>query len=265
MDWSLGDPYAKHPFLRQTLAYKQVWWYYLAMVLDPILRFNWIFYAIYADDIQHSSLVSFFVAFSEVCRRGMWTLFRVENEHCTNVGRFRASRDIPLPYEIDSPSTSDLASKTSTEHQRTPPTPRGQVPPNVLNHQTTRSTATDIEHASPHPSAGSSLRQRKRSFPASSPVVRGFARVGTVMHAAHAQDFERKRRPDLGADVAEESDEDDERSSESEDEGQALRRKTTGAKKDERDLERLETGEERSRAEISGAGEALERAGTHRE
>ena len=77
------DPYAKHRFLRSTLAFKYTWWYYGAMVIDPIIRFNWIFYAIYANDTQHSSLVSFFVAFSEVMRRGMWTLFRVENEHCT--------------------------------------------------------------------------------------------------------------------------------------------------------------------------------------
>lgn len=77
------DPYAKHPFLRSTLAFKYAWWYYAAILIDPILRFNWIFYAIYANNTQHSSLVSFFVAFSEVLRRGMWTLFRVENEHCT--------------------------------------------------------------------------------------------------------------------------------------------------------------------------------------
>ena len=77
------DPYAKHRFLRSTLGFKYAWWYYAAMTIDPIIRFNWIFYAIYAHDAQHSSLVSFFVAFSEVLRRGMWTLFRVENEHCT--------------------------------------------------------------------------------------------------------------------------------------------------------------------------------------
>lgn len=83
MDWSLMDPYAKHPFLRSTLGFKRAWWYYAAMVIDPIIRFNWIFYAIYWQDLQHSSIVSFFVAFTEVLRRGMWQLFRVENEHCT--------------------------------------------------------------------------------------------------------------------------------------------------------------------------------------
>jgi hypothetical protein len=83
MDWSLMDPYAKHPFLRNTLGFKYAWWYYAAIVIDPILRFNWIFYAIYGHDVQHSTKIAFLVALSEVLRRGMWQLFRVENEHCT--------------------------------------------------------------------------------------------------------------------------------------------------------------------------------------
>ena len=81
MDWSLGDPTNK--FLRGTLGYKWKWIYYAAMVIDPILRFNWVFYAIFPLENQHSTTLSFVVAFSEVCRRGIWTLFRVENEHCT--------------------------------------------------------------------------------------------------------------------------------------------------------------------------------------
>ena len=81
MDWSLLDATAEKPLLREVLAYKQTWIYYIALVVDPILRFNWIFYAIYADDIQHSAILSFFIALSEVFRRGIWTVFRVENEH----------------------------------------------------------------------------------------------------------------------------------------------------------------------------------------
>ena len=124
MDWSLGDPYAKHRFLRPTLAYrKHVWIYYAAMILDPILRFNWIFYAIYTSDTQHSSVVSFVVSLSEVLRRGMWTLFRVENEHCTNVENAKASRDVPLPYKLSEQSSTarlieSAGGKNSDEHSR---------------------------------------------------------------------------------------------------------------------------------------------------
>ena len=156
------------------------------MILDPILRFNWIFYAIYSSELQHSALLSFFVGFSEVCRRGMWTLFRVENEHCTNVGRFRASRDVPLPYEITPP---------------TPPSPEepsvhgpveGQTAPSPAWYSPTQVATTSNLEA--QPSAGSSLR-RRGAVPHNTPIQRGIARVGTMMGEAHAQDFERKRRP----------------------------------------------------------------------
>ena len=83
MDWSLLNPYSAHPFLRDTLGYKSVWPYYAAMVIDPLLRFNWVFYAFYINELQHSAALSFFVALTEVTRRGIWVLFRVENEHCT--------------------------------------------------------------------------------------------------------------------------------------------------------------------------------------
>jgi hypothetical protein len=53
------------------------------MVIDPLLRFNWVFYAFYINELQHSAALSFFVALTEVTRRGIWVLFRVENEHCT--------------------------------------------------------------------------------------------------------------------------------------------------------------------------------------
>ena len=161
------------------------------MIINPILRFNWIFYAIYADELQHSALLSFFVGFSEVCRRGLWTLFRVENEHCTNVGRFRASRDVPLPYEIEAPSpTSPSGPETIISQQ-----------PALQDHRPQRETWTD--GPPPDPTATSSTLEaqpssgslRRRATLTSTPIQRGIARVGTIMGQAHAQDFERKRRP----------------------------------------------------------------------
>lgn len=100
MDWSLMDWGSKNFMLRDELAFKHTWIYYIAVVVDPLLRCNWIFYAIYANEVQQSAKVSFFVALSELVRRFIWVFFRVENEHCSNVQRFRASRDITLPYTI---------------------------------------------------------------------------------------------------------------------------------------------------------------------
>lgn len=176
MDWSLGNPYAKHPLLREMLAFRRVWVYYAAMVLDIVIRFNWIFYAIFVNDIQHSALLSFMVSLAEVFRRGIWSIFRVENEHCTNVLLFRASRDVPLPYDIPSRPTVGLdgaqPGDVQLQEQQTVATPF--LPP------------TDLETGA---GSGSSLRARKRRPSAS------VARVGTIVASAHAQDFERRRLP----------------------------------------------------------------------
>ena len=194
MDWSLLNPYAENPFLRDVLGYKHPSLYYIAMVIDPILRFNWVFYAIFSSELQHSALLSFFVGFSEVCRRAMWTLFRVENEHCTNVGRFRASRDVPLPYEIPSPtSTSGTEDPSRPQEENMPPSsPQYQRRPSVQRTpQSPAYTASgvDLENA-PSPSL-----RRRTTATATTPIQRGIARVATIVTQAHAQDFERKRRP----------------------------------------------------------------------
>ncbi|PLB45945.1 EXS-domain-containing protein [Aspergillus steynii IBT 23096] len=169
MDWSLGNPYARNPLLRDALAFRKAWVYYAAMAIDVIVRFNWIFYAIFAHDIQHSAVLSFAVSFSEICRRGVWTIFRVENEHCTNVLLFRASRDVPLPYEVASPQAE--ADHTAELQLHEPETATAQSAP------------ADVEHGTP-------------STPGASMRARGMSRVGTILASAHAQDFERRKRPD---------------------------------------------------------------------
>lgn len=188
----LGNPYVEHPFLREVLGYKSPWAYYIAMVLDPILRFNWIFYAIFSGSLQHSALLSFMVSLSEVLRRAMWTLFRVENEHCTNVGRFRASRDVPLPYDIPSPTPSIVEESRDHFTAHHDGTTSDEIYPTTSHMASGAEVGPDLTQ----PPSGS-LRRRQGSAAAMvpSPVQRGIARVGTIMTEAHAQDFERKRRP----------------------------------------------------------------------
>lgn len=101
MDFSLLQANAHRRLLRDITALRPVWIYYLIMVIDPILRFSWIFYAIFTHNTQHSTVVSFMVSFAEVVRRGLWTLLRVENEHCANVAQYKAARDTPLPYQLE--------------------------------------------------------------------------------------------------------------------------------------------------------------------
>ena len=149
----------------------------------------------------------------------MWTLFRVENEHCTNVGRFRASRDVPLPYEI-TPPTPPSPEETSIHDPAQPA--EGQTAPSPAWHSPTQ-VATTSNLEAQQPSAGSSLR-RRGAVPHNTPIQRGIARVGTMMGEAHAQDFERKRKPGTsvpaspyqhdragaGAESSDEEEEDDE-------------------------------------------------------
>lgn len=100
MDFSLLQPHSPKPLLRPITALKSHATYYTIMTLDPILRFSWIAIAIFTHSVQHSTVVAFAVALLEATRRGMWALIRVENEHCANVGAYKASRDVPLPYEF---------------------------------------------------------------------------------------------------------------------------------------------------------------------
>lgn len=195
MDWSLLQPQANKRFLRDVRAYKNPLYYYIVMILDPILRFNWIFYAVYTHDLQHNTIVAFLVAFSEVTRRGLWVIFRVENEHCSNVARFKASRDVPLPYEIcsdwnDEPVDSAIAAEgENNEHQVAAATSTAQTSPALRRHRTdtvvtagTIGTALESQHTN---SSSSTLRRRMGPIRALTRIVAN----------AHTQDFEKKRKP----------------------------------------------------------------------
>jgi len=185
MDWSLCQPGAQKRFLRNVRGYKHTWPYYLAMIIDPILRFNWIFYIAYTHDLQHSSIASFLIAFSEVSRRGMWTLFRVENEHCANVAHFKASRDIPLPYPLSPSMEADTFAgqhpgSESPEAEAT----TTQSSPAISRHRSRTAAAEEGENIA-GPSSGLRRRAPTRT-------------LTSIFAEAHTQDFEKKRRPGAG-------------------------------------------------------------------
>lgn len=214
MDWSLLDPNAPYPYLRPVLTYKNPYVYYAAMILDPILRFSWIFYAIYYHNLQHSAIISFIVAFAEVTRRGIWVIFRVENEHNTNVGRFRASRDVPLPYKT---KTEDPEDAGGEEHSAEDDEQQAQADANglsaapntpALSSRTTGrqaaqtpatasagiSTGTDLEAARSPAVASLRRRQGDPNSNESPDTLSIRERFGRILRGAHAQDFERRRK-----------------------------------------------------------------------
>lgn len=202
MDWSLGNPYARYPFLRDNLAFRRAWIYYVAIIVDVVLRQQWILYAIYTHDLQHSSIVSFIVALAEVIRRGMWSVFRVENEHCNNVVQFRASRDVPLPYALrssDSTSTKDKKRNKKSKNKTDEDTSDDETTVTSPNPTTPSAggsgtaTAIDLERQKTNTSSRTgdgSMRQRKNQ---TTPGLAALRRVGTVIAAAHSQDFQKKK------------------------------------------------------------------------
>lgn len=119
-DWGLFQPNATEPYLRNEIVYPKTF-YYAAIPMDIILRLGWIFLvfpsvwsSITLDKVLNlstssniSGLIVYFLALVEVCRRIVWALIRLENEHVQNVGQFRAIKDVPLPFP-DYPRTSQV-------------------------------------------------------------------------------------------------------------------------------------------------------------
>ncbi|TPX47847.1 hypothetical protein SeMB42_g03188 [Synchytrium endobioticum] len=107
-DWGLGrnSPDQKHPFLRTELSYPFVWLYYLAMPLDLVLRFGWAITLSPSFWVREFPALGFILAVVELGRRTLWNLFRMENEHLGNVGKFRAFIDMPLPFTTHALSNS---------------------------------------------------------------------------------------------------------------------------------------------------------------
>jgi hypothetical protein len=98
-DWGLLDRNSKNWMLRDKLLvpYKSV--YFIAMVLNTVLRLAWLQTVLkFRIDFMHTELMILVVACLEILRRGLWNFFRLENEHLNNVGKYRAFKSVPLPF-----------------------------------------------------------------------------------------------------------------------------------------------------------------------
>ncbi|XP_015065898.1 phosphate transporter PHO1 homolog 3-like isoform X1 [Solanum pennellii] len=103
IDWGLLQRNSKNPWLRDKLLvpYKTV--YFVAIVLNIILRLVWMQLVLDFQQLPflHRRAFIAIVACLEILRRGMWNFFRLENEHLNNVGKYRASKSVPLPFNYD--------------------------------------------------------------------------------------------------------------------------------------------------------------------
>nr|XP_043614561.1 phosphate transporter PHO1 homolog 9-like [Erigeron canadensis] len=100
LDWGLLDKRSKNPWLRDKLILPNRSIYFIAMVVNVILRLAWMQTVLdftEAPFLHRNALIAI-TASLEIIRRGIWNFFRLENEHLNNVGKYRAVKTVPLPF-----------------------------------------------------------------------------------------------------------------------------------------------------------------------
>ncbi|KAK9054014.1 hypothetical protein SSX86_025089 [Deinandra increscens subsp. villosa] len=103
VDWGLLRRNSENPWLRDKLILPSTSIYFIAMVLNVILRLAWMqsVLDVHEAPFLHRNALIAIIASLEIIRRGMWNFFRLENEHLNNVGKFRAVKSVPLPFSYE--------------------------------------------------------------------------------------------------------------------------------------------------------------------
>lgn len=103
IDWGLLRRNSRNPWLREKLSVPNKNVYFVAMVLNVILRLAWMqsVLGIRETPILHRTALTALVTCLEILRRGIWNFFRLENEHLNNVGNYRAFKSVPLPFNYE--------------------------------------------------------------------------------------------------------------------------------------------------------------------
>ncbi|XP_050373009.1 phosphate transporter PHO1 homolog 3-like [Argentina anserina] len=102
VDWGLLNRNSKNRWLRDKLVVPHTSVYFGAMVLNVLLRFAWLQTVLdFNVSFMHRQTMLAVVASLEIIRRGIWSFFRLENEHLNNVGKYRAFKSVPLPFNYD--------------------------------------------------------------------------------------------------------------------------------------------------------------------
>ncbi|KAG6546091.1 hypothetical protein Mapa_012497 [Marchantia paleacea] len=101
IDWGLLRRDSSNKWLRDNLIMpKKKYIYFLSMIMNVILRLAWLQSIVrFRFGQMDFQVADFTFAALEVIRRGMWNFFRIENEHLNNVGKYRATKTVPLPFE----------------------------------------------------------------------------------------------------------------------------------------------------------------------
>ncbi|KAL7132800.1 hypothetical protein ABFS83_12G098500 [Erythranthe nasuta] len=108
IDWGFFQRNSKNKWLRDKLLISNKSVYYGAIVLNVLLRLAWMqtVMNITVFSLHRQTMVAL-VASLEIIRRGVWNFFRLENEHLNNVGKYRAFKSVPLPFNYDEDEDKD--------------------------------------------------------------------------------------------------------------------------------------------------------------
>ncbi|KAL6551580.1 hypothetical protein OROGR_007734 [Orobanche gracilis] len=103
VDWGLLRRKARNPWLRDKLLLSSKAVYFVAIVVNILLRLVWMQLVLDFHDAPflHKKAMVAIVACLEIIRRGIWNFFRLENEHFNNVGEYRAFKSVPLPFHYE--------------------------------------------------------------------------------------------------------------------------------------------------------------------
>ncbi|XP_047320160.1 phosphate transporter PHO1 homolog 3-like [Impatiens glandulifera] len=108
MDWGLLQKNSKNKLLRDKLLIPRKSVYYVAIVLNTLLRFAWMQTVLnFQVSFMHRQTMIAVVAVLEIIRRGIWNFFRLENEHLNNVGKYRAFKTVPFPFNYEEDDCKD--------------------------------------------------------------------------------------------------------------------------------------------------------------
>ncbi|KAG8366381.1 hypothetical protein BUALT_Bualt17G0073800 [Buddleja alternifolia] len=107
-DWGLLQRKSKNRWLRDKLLIPHKSVYFVAIGLNILLRLAWVPTIMNVTVFGlHQQIMTALVASLEIIRRGSWNFFRLENEHLNNVGKFRAFKTVPLPFNYDEDEDKD--------------------------------------------------------------------------------------------------------------------------------------------------------------
>ncbi|VEU42395.1 unnamed protein product [Pseudo-nitzschia multistriata] len=100
MDWGLGRK--SYGFLGPRLMYPKKYAYYATIAMDLVLRSMWVLTLLPPSSGASFALPAYLYSLQvilELFRRTVWGFFRLENEHRSNVNRYRRVDFVPLHFD----------------------------------------------------------------------------------------------------------------------------------------------------------------------